>query len=140
MLAPLRRVLVDDLQAVVVYVPFVQQGDVPHRAIVAVQHLHVVFLNKPCLLHYTRIGLGQCAREELFPFSIGKLVVVQFLQLSSEVLYQFSLGGDVQVLVSLALELLYESLLQCCLALVLRFLMFLCLIPCHHGAFRVLCY
>ena len=72
----LHLILVDDLQAVVVDVLFVNQRDIFGAAIILVQHMHVIFLNLPGLFGNMFVGVGNYITEKLLPFRIGKLVVV----------------------------------------------------------------
>ena len=88
----LHLVLVDDLQAVVVDVLFVDQRDIFGTAIIPVQHLHIIFLNLPGLFGNMLVGVGNHITKELPPLRIGKLVVVQLFQLAAEVGNQFILG------------------------------------------------
>ena len=85
-------ILVDDLQAVVMDVLFVDQCDIFGTAIIPVQHLHIVFLNLPGLFGNVLVGVGNHITKELPPLRIGKLVVVQLFQLTAEVGNQFILG------------------------------------------------
>ena len=66
-------ILVDDLQAVVVDVLFVDQRDVFGAAIIPVQYLHIVFLNLPSLFRNMLVGVGNYITEKLLPLRIGKL-------------------------------------------------------------------
>ena len=94
-------ILVDDLQAVVMDVLFVDQCDIFGTAIIPVQYLHIVFLNLPGLFGNMLVGVGNYITEKLPPLRIGKLVVVQFFQLSAEVSNQFILGMQRQIDITL---------------------------------------
>ena len=85
-------ILVDDLQAVVMDVLFVDQCDIFGTAIIPVQYLHIIFLNLPGLFGNMLVGVGNYITEKLPPLCIRKLVVVQLFQLAAEVGNQFILG------------------------------------------------
>ena len=97
----LHLVLVDDLQAVVVDVLFVDQCDIFGAAIIPVQYLHIVFLNLPGLFGNMLVGVGNYITEKLPPLRIGKLVVVQLFQLAAEVSNQFIFGMQRQIGIAL---------------------------------------
>ena len=94
-------ILVDDLQAVVVDVLFVDQCDIFGTSIIPVQHLHIVFLNLPGLFRNMLVGVGNYITEKLPPLRIGKLVVVQLFQLAAEVSNQFIFGMQRQIGIAL---------------------------------------
>ena len=98
---PLHLVLVDDLQAVVVDVLFVDQCDIFGTSIIPVQYLHIVFLNLLGLFRNMLVGVGNYITEKLLPLRIGKLVVVQLFQLAAEVGNQFILGMQRQIGIAL---------------------------------------
>ena len=97
----LHLVLVDDLQAVVMDVLFVDQRDIFGTSIIPVQYLHIVFLNLPGLFGNMLVGVGNYITEKLPPLRIGKLVVVQLFQLAAEVSNQFILGMQRQIGIAL---------------------------------------
>ena len=70
------RILIDNLQMVVVNVFLVNKNNVFTGAIVPSQDLHVVFLNELRLLNDARIGIGQDLTKEAVPFAIGEGVAV----------------------------------------------------------------
>ena len=111
-------ILVDDLQAVVVDVLFVDQRDIFGTAIIPVQHLHIIFLNLPGLFGNMLVGVGNYITEKLPPLRIGKLVVVQLFQLAAEVSNQFILGMQRQIGIALLAQQPDKFFLQFCLALV----------------------
>ena len=111
-------VLIDDLQAVVVDVLFVDQRDIFGAAIIPVQHLHIIFLNLSGLFGNMLVGVGNYITEKLLPLRIGKLVVVQLFQLAAEVGNQFILGMQRQIGVTLLAQQPDKLFLQFCLALV----------------------
>ena len=94
-------ILIDDLQAVVVDVLFVDQCDIFGTSIIPVQYLHIIFLNLPGLFGNMLVGVGNYITEKLLPLRIGKPVVVQLFQLAAEVSNQFILGMQRQIGVAL---------------------------------------
>ena len=69
-------ILVDNLQAVVVYVFLVNEPDVLYRAILTGQQLDVVFLDNVCFFLNANVQIRHPGFEELLPFCIGKLILV----------------------------------------------------------------
>jgi hypothetical protein len=94
-------ILVDDLQAVVVDVLFVQKVDVLGRTVISLEYLDVVVLDLSGLLDNAFIGVGYAFSKEPFPFAFGKGVVIEEFKLSAEVRYQFGFIADLQVFISL---------------------------------------
>ena len=111
-------ILVDDLQAVVMDVLFVDQCDIFGTAIIPVQYLHIIFLNLPGLFGNMLVGVGNHITEKLLPFRIGKVVVVQFFQLAAEVGNQFILGMQRQIGIALLAQQPNKLFFQFRLALV----------------------
>ena len=103
-LAPADLVLVDDLQAVVVDVRLVDQGDVLGRAVVAGEELDVVFLDADRLVDDALVRAGDLLAEEPVPLGVGECDAVERFELGAEVGDQVGFGGDRQVLVGLRLE------------------------------------
>ena len=114
----LHLVLVDDLQAVVVDVLFVDQCDIFGTSIIPVQYLHIVFLNLSGLFGNMFVGVGNYITEKLPPLRIGKLVVVQLFQLTAEVSNQFILGMQRQIGIALLTQQPDKLFFQFRLALV----------------------
>ena len=104
-LVPADGVLVDDLQAVLVDVFFVDQGDVFGAAVVPPQHLDEILLDLAGLFHNVFVGVGDGVDKELVPLAVGKGVVVQGLQLAAQVGDELRLGVDGQVGIALFGEL-----------------------------------
>lgn len=111
-------VLVDDLEAVVVDVFFVDEEDVFGGAVVSAEGLDVVGLDFAGFFYDSVVGCGDCAGEELFPFGVGEGVVVEGLELEAEVFGEFLFVFDREVFISLGGELLDELFFQVCFALV----------------------
>ena len=111
-------ILVDDLQAVVMDVLFVDQCDIFGTAIIPVQYLHIIFLNLPGFFGNVLVGVGNYITEKLPPLRIGKLVVVQLFQLTAEVSNQFILGMQRQIGIALLAQQPNKLFFQFCLALV----------------------
>ena len=105
-------ILVDDLQAVVMDAPAVNQSDILCRSVVALKDLHIVLLNHPRLLNDTVIRIGKNAREKLFPFGITEGIVVKKFQLVTQVPGQVFFFMNLQILVSLPGQQGYELVLE----------------------------
>ena len=111
-------VLVDDLEAVVVDVLLINEGDILALAGVPPEDLHKVLLDAAGLVLDAIVGVGDALAEKPLPLGIGEGVAVQFLQLLAEVGSQLRLGVDGKILVSLFAEEADELLFQCGFALV----------------------
>lgn len=96
-------VLIDYLGGVVVRVLLVDEVDVFLRAIVEGESLDIVTLNGLCLVNNTLALVGDFRLEETLPLVVGKVEVVEFLQLEAKVLYQLVLVVDMGILVALSL-------------------------------------
>ena len=80
---PLHLILVDDLKAVVVNVPLVDQLDVLAAAVIALEHLDMVFLDACGLFHDAVVGPGDLLAEEVLPLGFRELDFIQRLQLAA---------------------------------------------------------
>ena len=114
----------------------IDELDVLHRAVVALQQLHVVFLDADSFLDDAVVRARDPLGEELLPLRVGKRHVVQELKLLAEIRDELLLGADGEVLVGLRLQLPDELLLQCCLGLVAAGLIFVGHILRNDGALR----
>ena len=76
------------------------------------QHLNIVLLYLAGLLHDVLIGVGNGVRKELLPFAVVENIVVQQLQLPSQVGDEVGLFVDGKVLVALLGEHLNKLFLQ----------------------------
>ena len=94
-------ILIDDLQAVVVDVLLVDELNILGRAVITVQHLHMVGLDRAGLFHDALVGVGKCLREEALPFVVRKGIAVERLQLPPQVGDQAALGMNGKILVAL---------------------------------------
>ncbi|MNQ79027.1 hypothetical protein D3C85_939570 [compost metagenome] len=117
-LAGWRFVLVDHLQDVVMDIGLVDQVDVLAAAVIALQDLDVVFLQAGSFFQNAVIATSNAGREEALPLGVGKLDIVELLQLGSQVGDQLGLRADRQVFIGLTLQLLDKGTLQRRLALV----------------------
>lgn len=111
-------ILVDDLKAVVVDVLFIDERDVLGGAVVPPEHLHKVLLDLPGLFLDMLVGVGDGVEEKTLPLTVGKLVVVQKLQLAAQIGDEVGLLVDLQILIALLGEQVDELPLQCRLTLV----------------------
>ena len=94
-------ILVDNLEIVVVDVLLVDEGDVLGGAVVPPEYLYEVLLDLPGLLHDELVGVGNGVLEELLPLAVGKLVIVQSLQLTAQIGDQVGLLVDWQIRIAL---------------------------------------
>ena len=113
----------------------VDEGDVLGGAVVPVEYLYEVLLDLPGLLHDVLVGVGNGVLEELLPLAVGKLVIVQSLQLTAEVGDQVGLLVDWQIPIALLGEQMDELPLQRRLALVAVGAFFHRLVGGDHGIF-----
>ena len=111
-------VLVDDLEAVVVDVLFVNEGDIFALASVPPEDLHKVLLNAAGLVLNAVVGVGDALTEKPLPFGIGEGVTVQLLQFLSEIGDQLRLRVNRQILIPLLAEKADKFLFQRGLALI----------------------
>ena len=95
------HVLIDDLQAVVMYVLFVQQRDILRRSVVAAKHLHVILLDPARLLNDPVVLRGNTLPEKAFPFRIGERALIQRLDLATQIVQKILFGMDGEIFVSL---------------------------------------
>lgn len=93
--------LVDNLQAVVMNVLFVYELNVLAIAVVSAEHLYMICLDSTALFNNSLVRIGKSLRKEALPFAFGKGVVVQNLQLLSEIGDQAVLIMDGKVLIPL---------------------------------------
>lgn len=111
-------VLIDDLQAVVVDVLFVNKGDVFGAAVISMEVLDRVGLDAAGLFHDAVVCVGDDLPEEPLPLAVGKAAVVQKLQLRPEVFHQGGLVVDGEVFITLGGQQPDELFFQLRLALV----------------------
>ena len=112
MLTVIIDILVDNLQAVVVDAPSVNQRDILGRSVVTLKDLHIVPLNHPRLFNDAVIWIGENVRKELFPFRITERVIIKQFQLASQVRNQVVFFMYLQVLVALPGQQGYELVLE----------------------------
>ena len=135
--AALGRVLVDDLQAVVVDISLVEDADISALAVVELESLHIVLLYQPSLFDDAIVLIGQDGGVEPPPLRVGKGDAVERLHLVSQVADKVLLGVQWQIFIGLALQLVDKGFLQCGLALVLRLCPRLGLVAGHDGGLGV---
>ena len=92
---------------------FVYELNVLGSSVISAEHLYMVGLNGAALFNNAFVGIGKHFREETLPFAVGKGVIVQKLQLPSEVGNQAVFVMDGKVLIPLRGqqpdELLFKS-------------------------------
>ncbi len=111
-------ILMDDLQAIVVDVLFINEPDVLALPVVPVEHLHFVLLNQLRLFHHAAILFCQHFPPEPFPFAIGKDVSIQLFQLGAQVSNQVGLLVDGKVFIAQLPQQAEELIFQVGFALV----------------------
>ena len=131
-------ILVDDLQAVVVNVLFIEQRDIFAAAVVPAQHLHKVLLNETSLFHDAAFRVCQHLAEKAAPFPIGKPVAIHRFQLKAQVVHQIFYLVDGQVFIAQLLQQADKLPLQFRLALVRLRAFGLGLVFRYNGAFAAL--
>jgi len=106
-------ILVDHLQAVVVNILFIYKLNVLRSSIIPAEYLHMIRLDGTAFLNDAFVGIGKGLREETFPLAVSKGIVIQKLQLPSEVGDQTIFVMDGKVLIPLRGqqpdELLFKS-------------------------------
>ena len=136
--ATLGGVLVDYLEVVVVYVVAVEQPDIHVLPVVEGEAHDGALLHHLRLLLDAQVLVGDVGREESAPLCIAELELIEPLNLSSEVVDELGLSGEVEALVALLHELLDKGLLQGRFALVASLGRGHRLIAAHHGAIGLL--
>ena len=129
------RILVDDLQTVIVDMVLVQQLDVLGTAIIPPEDLDMVLLKTAGLFDDAIRGGCDTVGEEPLPLGIAESVAVQFFQLVPQVLDKLLLRMDRKVLIALLAEKLDKLFLQFCFALIGFRTPFRRFIFCDHGVF-----
>lgn len=129
-------ILVDDLETVVVDVLLVNERDIFGGAVVPPEHLYIVLLDLPGLLHDMLVGVGNGVEKELLPLAVAELVAVQGLQLAAQVSNEVGLLVDLQILIALLGEQRNKLPLQRRLALVAVRAFFHRLVGGDDGVFR----
>ena len=95
------HILIDDLQTVVVNVLFVDELNILGSSIIPAEYLYMVSLDGTAFLNNALVSVGKCFRKETLPLAVRKGVVVQKLQLPSEIGNQTVFVMDGKVLISL---------------------------------------
>lgn len=140
--AVFRHILIDDLQEIPVYVILVDEFDIA-ECVAAIRladggHLDEVVLDGVGLFQNTIVLVGQMDAEECFPIRVCKMVVIELLQLLAKVGNEGLLVIDGEILITLLLELLNESILQHSFTLVVPFPILNGDELSHQSTFRVL--
>ena len=101
-------------------------------------HLDKVVLYGVGLFQNAIVLVGQMNAEECLPIRIGEFVVIEFLQLLAEVGNEGLLVIDGEIFIALLLKLLYKSILQHGLTLVVPFPFLIGDELSYQRAFRIL--
>ena len=133
--AAVLHILVNDLQAVVVDVLFIQQRDIDRRAVLTGQILNIVFLDAAGLFFDAIVRVGDFILKEEVPLFIRESIVVQQFQLTAQVCHKVSVIMDREVGIALLLQHLDKCLLQRSLALVSVRAFALRFVFCYNGTF-----
>ena len=88
-------VLVDDLEVVVMNISLVYQVDILGLASISFEDLYMVFLYLGGLCFNAFVLVGNYIIEETLPFAVGEGVVVEPLQLHTEVIHKVLLPVDI---------------------------------------------
>ena len=112
-------VLVNHLELVVMNMFLVQKINIFCGSIVSAKELDIVLLDFPRFLHNSISLIGNAAFEKAIPFLIGKLDVIQLLQLPPQIGNKILLVVNSQVLIALLFQLLNKRSLQLGLTLVM---------------------
>ena len=133
-------ILVNDLQAVVIDVMFVDELDVFRQAVIHFQRQHIAL----ALNHFGFVLNGHLLirnhRQQAHPFRFAQRHVVQQFQLSAHVHQQPCLVLHLHILIPLRLQLLDESRLQLCLALIALGILLWDVVVRHHRRVLLLYY
>ncbi len=132
------NVLVDDLEAVVVDVLFINEGNVLAFAGISPEDLNIIFLDAAAFVLNLIVCDGNTRSEKPLPLAVSKGVVVQLFQLSAEVGDQLRLGMDREIFIALFAEEADKFFFQCGLALVTVGTGLDWFIFCHHCVFACL--
>ena len=133
--AAILHILVNDLQAVVVDVLFIQQRDIDRRAVLAGQILNVILLDAAGLFFDAIVRVGDFILKKEVPFFIRESIVVQQFQLTAQVCHKVSVLMDREVGIALLLQHPDKCLLQRSLALVGVRAFALRFVFCYNGTF-----
>ena len=133
--AAILDILVNDLQAVVVDVLFIQQRDIDRRAVLTGQVLNVVLLDAASLFFDAIVRIGDFILKEEVPLFIRESIVVQQFQLTAQVCHKVSVIMDREVGIALLLQHPDKRLLQRGLALISVRTLALRFVFCYNGTF-----
>ena len=111
-------ILIDDLQAVVVYALLVNKLNIFAFPVIPAEHLHIVLLNQTGLFKNAGVGVCQYLAPETLPFAVRKAIVIQLFQLRPQIGDQVSLFMDGQALIAQLAEQTNKLLLQIRFALI----------------------
>ena len=131
-------ILIDDLQAVVVYALLVNKLNIFAFPGIPAEHLHIVLLNQTGLFENAGVGVCQHLVPETLPFAVRKAIVIQLFQLRPQIGDQVSLFMDGQALIAQLAEQTNKLLLQIRFALICLRAFRLRLVFCYNRAFAAL--
>ena len=131
-------ILVDDLQAVVVYALLVNELDIFAFPVILAEHLHIVLLNQAGLFENAGVCVCQHLVPETLPFAVRKAIVIQLFQLRPQIGNQVGFLMDGQALIAQIAKQTDKFLFQSRLALVAIGTLGLGLVFGYNGAFAAL--
>ena len=131
-------ILIDDLQAVVVYALLVNELDIFAFPVIPAEHLHIVLLNQPGLFENAGVCVCQHLVPETLPFAVRKAIVIQLFQLRPQIGNQVSLFMDGQALIAQLAKQTDKLLFQVRFALICLRAFRLRLVFCYNRAFTAL--
>ena len=105
-------ILVDDLGDIGMDILLIDEFDVTYGAIVKGERFHTVLLNCEGFILDALSLVGNFGLEETLPFTISKHIIIETLQLATQIIDKFILLMYVQALVALARELFNKFTLQ----------------------------
>lgn len=94
------------------HVALVDEGDVANRAVIHAKRVDVVALNTARLFDDAVVVCSNPALEQACPFLVGEADAIQSLQLCSKISNELLFAGNNKMLIALAAELFYKSILE----------------------------
>ena len=109
-------ILIDDLQDIVMDILLIDEENVLGHAVVPLQRLDIILLDFGSLLHDMVIRIGEGLGEKPLPFTVGKMIIIQFFQLRAKIGNEIRLRMNGQMGIALLTEhadqLLFQSVLR----------------------------
>ena len=93
-------ILIDDLQAVVVYALLVNKLNIFAFPVIPAEHLYIVLLNQTGLFENAGVCVCQHLVPKPLPFAVRKAIVIQLFQLCAQIRDQIGFFMDGQPLIA----------------------------------------